>query len=131
MHSSRMHTVRCSGHRGLFVRGCVPWGCLPRGRRCLPGEVGGGHRGRGCLSRGCLGRRVCIPACIGGVYLTMHCAMGECGRHPLRRTLPGQTLPLAQCMHPRPVHAGIHTPPAQCMLGYTHTPVDIILDTRL
>ena len=28
MHSSRMRTVRCSGHRG---RGVCPWGCLLRG----------------------------------------------------------------------------------------------------
>ena len=36
MHSSRMHTIRCSSHLG---RGCLPArGCLPRG--CLPGMRG-------------------------------------------------------------------------------------------
>ena len=34
------------------------------------------------------------------------------GRHPLDRHPPGQTPPC-------PVHAGIHTPLAQCMLRYT------------
>ena len=45
------------------------------------------------------------------------------GRHPQADTSPGrhpsgQTLPL--CRHPPcPVHTGIHTPPLQCMLGYS------------
>ena len=44
MHSSRMRTVRCSGHGGECLPGgrvclgvCLPaWGGLPRGE-CLPG----------------------------------------------------------------------------------------------
>ena len=35
------------------------------------------------------------------------------GRHPAGGHPPGQT------PHPCPAHAGIHTPPSQCMLGYT------------
>ena len=52
MHSSRMRTVRCSGHRG-------------GGGWCIPA---------------CTGQGVCIPACTGhgGVYPSMHWAGGVC-----------------------------------------------------
>ena len=39
----------------------------------------------------------------------------ECGRHPVGQTPP---CPVHAGIHPQ-VHAGIHTSPAQCMLGYT------------
>ena len=52
MYSSRMHTVRCSGH----PEGGLPKGCLPR-RGCLHRE-GGVCPGRGCLPMGGLPRRV-------------------------------------------------------------------------
>ena len=44
MHSSRMLTVRCSGHLGGGVGLRVGWGCLPRG--CLPEGVHLSHRGQ-------------------------------------------------------------------------------------
>ena len=60
MHSSRMRTIHCSGHRGgrggVCLGGFCLWGCLPRG--CLP---------RGCLPRGCLPGG-CLP---GGVCQTL------------------------------------------------------------
>ena len=60
MHSSRMRTVRCSGHRG--------WGGLPMGGVCLGGSAWGCLPGAGCLPRG---------SCLGGVYPSM-----QWGRHP-------------------------------------------------
>ena len=52
------------------------------------------------------------------------------GRHPTGQTPPGQTPPC-------PVHARTHTPPDQCMLGYTPCPrqpvqrtVRILLECR-
>ena len=45
------------------------------------------------------------------------------GRHPCAQCMLGNALPLpSTCWdtHPHPVHAGIHPPPAQCMLGYGH-----------
>ena len=67
------------------------------------------------------------------------CSQGEgegCGRHPMSRPPdrypfqadpPGQTPPWSDTPWPDtpwpdtpcPVHAGMHTLPAQCMLGYT------------
>ena len=69
MHSSRKHTIHCSGHLG---GGCLPSGrllesvylgeCLPRG--CLPGGVcpeGVSVQGGVCLGEGvCLGVG-CLP----------------------------------------------------------------------
>ena len=61
MHSSRMCTVRCSGHRG--GGGCLPGGggvCLVRGSAyggvCPEGasaqQASGGYLPKGCLPRG-------------------------------------------------------------------------------
>ena len=72
MQSSRMRTIRCSGHvlvggvsaqEGCLARGdLVCWGrCLPRGlsdRGCLPGA---GVRPGGCLSKGVSARGGCLP----------------------------------------------------------------------
>ena len=47
------------------------------------------------------------------------------GRHPPGQTPPGQTSPWSDTPWPDtpcPVHAGMHTLPAQCMLGYTPLP---------
>ena len=97
-----------------------PPGVICPGSVCLGGVCPGG--GGVCLGRQGMateGGGVCpgrvwaggvYPSMHWGVYLTMHWVMGECDRHPLRQIPPGQTLPLVQCMHPRPVHAGIHTP---------------------
>ena len=61
MHSSRMHTVRCSD-RLVGGNVCLGWGCLPGGvclgessqGRCLPrGGLSEGCLPRGCLPRGC------------------------------------------------------------------------------
>ena len=70
MHSSRLRTVRCSGHRG---RGCLPEGCLPRGVSAqggvCPGGVCSGVSAQGVSARGvsqhALDMGVCIPACTG------------------------------------------------------------------
>ena len=71
MHSSRIRTVRCSGHRG--------WGCIPAyigqgGRVVHPSmQWAGGVCLRGCLPRGVSAQRVsawgCLPGgvCLGGV----------------------------------------------------------------
>ena len=66
MHSSRMCTVRCSGHcrEGGLPGGVCPGVCLPG--RCLPG----GYLPGRCLPRGVSARGV-------GVYPSMHW-----GRHP-------------------------------------------------
>ena len=54
----------------------------------------------------CLSTGGCLP----------HCMLGY--THPSWADTPlGRPLPLGR--PPCPVHAGIHTPPAQCMLGYT------------
>ena len=47
MHSSRLRTIRCSGHRGVSAKGCLPGGCLPRECVCVPGGACTG----GCLPR--------------------------------------------------------------------------------
>ena len=71
MHSSRMHTVRCSGRPGGVSQGKS----LPRGgvsaqgvstqKGCLPRrgvyQVGGGVFARGCLPREGGLPRVCLP----------------------------------------------------------------------
>ena len=54
MYSSRMRTVRCSGH---LLGGVLPRGCLPRGV-CLGGFLPGVSTQEGCLPRGCLPRGV-------------------------------------------------------------------------
>ena len=107
-----MRTVRCSGHSG--VGGCLPRGVSAKGR-CL--VEGGGCPG--CVYPACTGQGVCIPACTGqGVF-----AQRGCGRH-----LPGPKANISQKTRgryppsPRLMHAGIHTPLAQCRLGYTHLP---------
>ena len=81
MHSSRMHTVRCSGHpRGCVCLGvsahggCLPRGCLPRGVSAQGGVCPGGCLPRGVSAWECLARGVpvrgrllggCLPR---GVY---------------------------------------------------------------
>ena len=69
MHSSRMRTIRCSGHRG--EGGVCPdgraavWGVCPGGCAQCPGGVcPGGCLPRGCLPRGCVCPGGCLP---GGV----------------------------------------------------------------
>ena len=52
MHSSRMRTIRCSGHLGGCLSGVVcPGRCLPRG----VSEQGGVCPGGVCLGGVCLG----------------------------------------------------------------------------
>ena len=74
MHSSRMHTVCCSGR----WRSVCPAGCLPRGRGCLT-------RGMGCLPREC----VCYtPSLHGACWDT----------HPYPHVWPAGCLPRGGCV---------------------------------
>ena len=108
MHSSRMRTVRCSGHlgeggsaRGGSAQvGCLPgvstWRCLSRGvsaQGCLPRGVS--------AHEGCLPRKGCLPRwgiCLGDVCwclprgcLPRGVCLGEC--LPRRGVCPGGYLP--------------------------------------
>ena len=70
IHSSRMCTILCNGHRGSLPGGMSAWvgGCLPRG--VYLGE---------CLPVGVSTQGVCV--CLGGVYLGMSalgCLPGGC-----------------------------------------------------
>ena len=78
-------------------------------------------------ARLCFHRR--LPFCSQGVYPSMHWSRQPTGRHTLlgrhspRVDTPWADIPQPSvCLDthtPSPVYASIHTPPAQCMLGYT------------
>ena len=123
MHSSTMHTVRCSGRLG----GGSASG--PRGVS-TSGPSGGvsASSPRGCLPL-VLGRE--------GVYtswadtpLPGQTPLPWVGTHPMDRHPPGQTPPRGQKpLHP--VHARIHTHSCLSACWGRFPPVDGILDTRL
>ena len=67
----------------------------------------------------------CLPLVPGGVYHNCPTwADNPLGRQPQGRqppiwTPPGRHTPMQPRHTPFPVHAGIHTPLCQCMLGYS------------
>ena len=109
-----MGTVLCSSHLGVCV--CLP---LVRGGVCLWSRGVSAFGLRGCLplvrgEGGCL-------ALVPGECLPPF--PGECtplGQTPSGQTPPGIHSPPSVCWDtsPYPVHTGIHTKPAKCMLGY-------------
>ena len=91
MHSSRMHTVRCSGHLG----GCLAGGCLARGSVCLGGVCLGVVCPGECAPKGVSAQRGCLPrggVFPGGVHLFLQTALNN--KHSFENITFSMTLTL-------------------------------------
>ena len=140
MHSSRMHTVHCSGHwvagvsQHTLGRRCVSQHALGRGVYpnlhwaggvCIPPCTGQGVHHKDALGRGCVPSMHWV-----GVYHTDALAGGCVSQHALGMGMSTQGVSAWGCLKGGVCPGGVDAwgVSAQCMLGYTPAPVNRITD---